>query len=236
MRTVTPFAILLLLSAAVSGPRVSAETFPPEGFDVLSGRATHQIEILGAGIFLTVMDGPTEVWRGNPYPYTASGGDEAIDTVMTSMNMTGSVGPFPGELHLQGAPPESPGMIIDTNPDPSDSYPAESFFDIFFEITVYGTPMGDLTIHNQDPLRMASVIHTIPPDLVLDFYEAVGWIPIGSYTPRAPNAPLELLPLPLYYPDDTLAGYLLNGTHSPEPGTFVLLAAGALLTLRRTRC
>jgi hypothetical protein len=78
------------------------------------------------------------------------------------MQLTGA-GPLFGPVMVRESPSrQSLGRIQQITP--TLDFPADSFFDIFVEID---TPLGPL--HNEDPIRMFSVIHAIPPIEALYF-------------------------------------------------------------------
>lgn len=207
-------------------------TFPPAGVDYIPGTGLLEIRMLpefGGQLLAGALDGTTIVERGDPY---TMGGQQIIATEMVSMNLSGEMGPFPAQLYLLA---ESPGMIIDENPDPDNSFPARSFFDVFFEVLVLDTPMGDLLLHNVDPLRMEATIIEIPPNLAETPFQAAGWIPFEDYRARDPDALLRGLPLILHAPDDMPMAELLYASHPPEPGVLAVLLAGGVALLRRRR-
>ncbi len=208
----TGVLVLALCLVGLSGS-AQAGTFPPAGQDVFVGKLFHNawINVLGQeleGEFF----GTTTVDRSNPVPDITGGGDERVDTVMTSMNMTGTVGIFDATLSLQIGTP-TVGEILDTNPNPADSFPAESFFDVFFEIDVLAVGM---TLHNNVPLRMVSVIDSIPPDL-----EGQPYYWDGNSDPLANE-------VQLFDASEVYQGYVTYGKH-PEPASVVLLVAGGLV-------
>jgi len=218
MRSATTYIAItagILLACTV---QAQAQTFPPPGVDMIPGRVDLVTEIYGAGTFPGEFFGDTVVSRSIPYPDTTGGGDEAIDTEILSMDLVGHVGLWPAELHLS-ALLRSLGKTTDTNPDPGDSFPAESFFDIFFEIDVFGAPMGDLSLHNDTALFMESMIEQIPPEL--------------GKTPFL--APPSALPVDLLDELGQPVGRVLAASHSPEPATMSLLALGAAGVLARRR-
>ncbi len=200
-----------------------AVEFPPAGQDIIQGVVTFEIQMAGEFVgepepvdFIGRFEGPTIVQRGDPYPDDSAGGQNAIDTEIVSLELLGQVqvvgttDAWPAHLTLQASRP-SFGRAIDTNVDPGIDFPAESFFDIFFEIQISGTPLGDVMLLNDEPLRMSSLIDQIPPDLGLTPYES------------DPAAPVTLL-LPAGQP----VGVVFFAKHTPEPGTIVLLVFGGL--------
>lgn len=222
---------VVVLAVMMATPAM-AQMFPPTGVDYIPGTGLLEIHMLPefSGQRLTgALHGTTVVRRGDPY---TMGGQQTIATEMISMNLSGEMGPFPAQLYLLA---ESPGMVIDANPDLYNSFPARSFFDIFFEVSVLDTPMGDLTLHNVDPLRMEATINEIPPNLAETPFEAVGWIPFEDYRARDPDALLRALPLILHAPDDTPMAELVYASHPPEPGVLAVLLAGGVALLRRRR-
>lgn len=118
---------------------------------------------------------------------------------------------------LAGVAQPSSGLITET---PTNSYLADSFFDIFMEIDIPG--FG--TLHNIDPFRVGAVIDRAPtirlpgtPPLLTNIYEP------------APS----ILPFWLYDENDQHVAnitLLLDGTDPhhmvPEPSVLLLLGAG----------
>ncbi|MBI3910260.1 MAG: hypothetical protein HY320_04925 [Armatimonadetes bacterium] len=107
--------------------------------------------------------GPTTVVRGNPQrgpqPRTYQ-----IDTELVSMNLTGFSSMLGGDVTVRESPTRaSTGRI--TGPS-KVGFPANSFFDVFVEIDVPG--IGRL--HNEQAVRLISIIHGIPP--IEDAYNA----------------------------------------------------------------
>jgi hypothetical protein len=220
-------------------------------------QASIKVELLSMpGVFLPgTFWGPSTVWRSNPFPYVGGGGQEAIQTKLLTLGgyvdnnpanglydegnelvagdgealvpMVGNVGGIPATMN-ESETKISPGMIIDTNPDAGDSFPARSFFDIFFEVSVAGFPI----LHNNDPLRMESTIDSVPPDIWVNKYVGTGWV--ESYYAGNPDAQVFDLPLKLYDPNEVwVANLTEHPIHQPEPAALGLLAIGGLVLLRR---
>lgn len=228
LRAACVLAVAVSLGA-LAGP-AQADMFPPAGQDMMHGVVTIEIELIGA-LFnepdpipvLGTFSGPTVIQRGDPIPDTSGGGDYSIQTEIVSMSLTGQVdvtglGVLPGVLTLRASHP-SLGRITDTNPDPGSDFPAQSYFDVFLEVTAVGTPFGDVTLLNDLPVRMYSLIDEIPPKL---------WLTPYVSDPMAPVVEVHL-------PTGQLAGVILMVEYSPEPGSLTLLALGALGLIRRRR-
>lgn len=218
-----PALVCAAAAAMLAGPAVGA-VFPPAGQDVIARtRMLFEVELEapygpGLGIWLPgVLEGPTTVERGDPY---LDGGFRVIDTEIVSLDLVGEVGPYPASLELSPFNP-SLGEIRDTDPDPLEDFPADSFFDIFFQVTVMPTPdpLTWLTLYNGYPHRMESVILEIPPDL--------------SETPyfQPQETPLLLDP----HDPQTRVGTLRGGEHQPEPATLGLMSLGAVILFRKRR-
>jgi hypothetical protein len=119
-------------------------------------------------------DGPTVVMRGAPADL--GGGLREIDVEIIAMQLTGTAtiladpgcGLPAGEVPVtvfEDPAQASSGKVTDTTPDPATDFPAESFFDIFFQID---TPVGILPGGPPngpagDPVHVENEIHTIPP-------------------------------------------------------------------------
>lgn len=113
-----------------------------------------------------VMSGPTTVHRnvasddsanfpGLPNPPVADGHVDAIDTEIVSMSLTG--GGFTLRAGAGGVPAlqASKGLVVEQAGGPML---ADSFFDVFFEVT-----SGPGQMYNQTPLRVTAVIDRVPP-------------------------------------------------------------------------
>lgn len=200
-----------LVASPVCGNQEHWVNSCPPGQDVFSSVAsvTVQDDPLNPTWTITVdlSDPATTIYRGQ-------GAGDTIQTEIVSLSLTGSgvvVHAGDGVGNLQGdGPTYSPGMVQTQVGDP---FIADSFFDVFFEVTIPG-PFPTLHNYATDPgqhLRMQTVLTEIPP--------MAGTI----YEPPIPY------PIPLYvngYPEPV--AWLTHASHTvtPEPGTIVFLGAG----------
>lgn len=118
-------------------------------------------------------EGPVIVQRGAPSGGTVPVEILAMQLAGTGTVVTGGPGcPPPGDYAVtvvERAAEASTGSLVDQNPDPALDFPADSFFDVFFDIVVSvngvdvvlagGPPGGPAG----DPVRVENVINTIPP-------------------------------------------------------------------------
>lgn len=207
-----PF-LLLFVGVAVD---TAAASYDPS-IDKLRSRIRGlEVEILATGDHLLVnhpcgLRGEVIVQRFNP---DDSDGDGLADiqTEMLSMNMSG------GGFTLRESPTQ-PSLGAIEELAQGTGFPANSFFDVFFEIDL---PTGD-TIFNIHPHRVVSVINRIPPfpHTVYEPDPDVPWWP--------PAPPVNPLPLPLYIDDGQgglihVANLIGNPIHKivPLPAAFPL--------------
>src|SRR5436190_16328837 len=80
-----------------------------------------------------------------------------IQTQITHMDLQGSNSAF-GPLHIRESP-SRPSLGQIRQQSPGADFPADSFFDVFIEMDM---PDGT-TLHNEQPIRVSSAIHGIPP-------------------------------------------------------------------------
>lgn len=146
---------------------------------------------------VTVSAGSTTVRRTEPCAGCLPGD---FDTEMLSLDMQGSSAL--GAIHLRESP-SRPSLGQIRQQSPGVVYPADSFFDVFFE---FDMPDGS-TLHNEAPLRMSSVIGAFPP---LD----------SLY--RSPKSSS----VPLLYSSGQPAGFLDFAAHVglPEGGALVVFS------------
>ena len=149
------FAMAALLAAGVSFAQVSPDGFPPAGIDEFDSSAIITIDLTSSGgpeITLTLV-GPARIDRSDPFD--PGDGRDVIETEILSMDLRGTSALGPITLRESGRK-QSSGIIRQQTP--SQDFPAESFFDVFVEVS---TDVG--VFHNQDPIRLQAVIEEIPP-------------------------------------------------------------------------
>jgi hypothetical protein len=199
------------------------EPFPEAGCDSFGSAARVKYQVNGSDVVQTVnLGGPTLIVRHNA-PHKAGGFDE-VDTEIIAMELTSTSG-------LQMTVRESPtrassGKIIEKeNTGPNKmNFPAFSYFDIFFEVDV-----GGITLHNNDPFRMACQIEEVPP--VLCFYLPPITGPIVLYdaneTKIATLRHAVHIPLP---PKETLIIFSNEQKITPTPATSTPTQGGPTAT------
>ncbi|MBI1803007.1 MAG: T9SS type A sorting domain-containing protein [Ignavibacteriae bacterium] len=140
--------------------RPDPSVFPTTGGIDFLGYTTAQITISPYGVpqqdIPLCASGPTTIRRANP-----SGGT-AADSMQTEITLLELKGTLPEPYF-----PNNDTFIIRHKTDrrsygaiQGNSFPAYSFFDVFFEIEV---PSMGLKMVNKDPTRMSTTINTIPP-------------------------------------------------------------------------
>ena len=196
---------------------------------------------LGGDYTTSPLSGHTLVWRENVYPGPgpepdANGDNDLLMDIPTgflefehsgTINISGS--DLPLRL-LQSLTRETLGVVEQTS---GADFPAESFFDVFFEIEVDTPSMGTLTLYNTTALRMIQrELDGFPPspDIVYESNQApLGWWPENEADtdvgyPFAPD--LGDWPLPLYMdgvsgPVGELTGHPIHDI-VPEPATLII--------------
>jgi hypothetical protein len=166
------------------------QPFPQPGCDSFQSAAKVNITFNGTDQVISAeLSGPTLIERKNkPRDINGNGLDE-IQTEIVSLELTG------GGVTVHLAPsPASTGLIEEQlNSTPGLDFPANSFFDVFFEVVVNGH-----TLHNATPLRVQCKITEIPP------YKCL-------YFPSISD------PILLFDPQGVKVGELLHGLHIPIP-------------------
>jgi hypothetical protein len=217
----TRFRLLSALVMLVALPGLASAL--PAGFDYFGSIGEHQIEFFGEygfpyGVYDFSITGPTEVYRAEAV-YDPDPDHFLIDTEIVSMTLHGIHPDFGRYSLIQSPTRSSTGEIrgqTDGTEDPAGSpnpdFPAESFFDVFFELTLEDVGTEDIILYNRDPLHMETLINGIPP------YGDIYQYPGGG--------------VDLYFRGpEVVVGRTTAARHipTPEPGTLMLLASGLSL-------
>ena len=133
----------------------AAATYPPAGLDEFKSAAGLEADVraIGGPVVSATVKGPTKVRRGGPIEQPD--GRTIVDNEIISLELTGGTTSFPITVRENSAR-KSNGIIRQQTP--GVDFPADSFFDIYVEIT---TPLG--VLHNKQPIRLGAVINAIPP-------------------------------------------------------------------------
>jgi parallel beta-helix repeat protein len=129
----------------------------PGGTDIVDGAYVLGLEIFGLGVENITLGGPTAIVGGKQGDADHDGLAD-IETEIVSMRLTGNSTVF-GQIETYETPNNaSKGLIEEL--ESGTGFPAESFFDVFFEIVI---EEENLTLINLDPLRLEAIIYDIPP-------------------------------------------------------------------------
>ena len=188
-----------------SGPATGE--YPGMGDDTFASGAHLTLELQGMPPMHLTSNGPTTVHRSEPCTGTCTpDGRSFFDTEMLSMQLQGMspVGPF---MVRESPTRASTGRT--TQQSPGVDFPADSFFDVFFEID---TAIGPL--HNDQPLHMSSVITSLPAYGSLFQSDSLAAIPVldSSNQPVGLVRSVTHIPLP---PDEILIVF----RNVPPPAT-----------------
>lgn len=145
----------------VLGEYQSWQPPPPAGSDCFDSWVTLRLTIFppyfpGGCTETLMIGGPFKIFRGNP----TNTGPLLLDSIQTLMACARFTGPSicAGALTARLSPTiASSGSIKSLAP--AENFPADSFFDVFFEID---TNLG--TLHNSSPSHMQTTINKVPPD------------------------------------------------------------------------
>lgn len=137
--------------------------FPPGGVDEFPSGVQLTLDVPGSGPAHVTLNGPSRVRRSDPHDTDGDGRME-IETELLSMNLTGA-SPL-GPMQLRESPTRtSMGRIVQRTA--GVDFPADSFFDVFFDISLDG---GNNWLPMDQPVRMDAVIDAIPP--ILAYYQS----------------------------------------------------------------
>ena len=165
--------------------------YPPGGRDEFPSGALLTLELPGTGAAHVTLNGPTVVQRSDPHDADGDGRQE-IETELLSMSLTG-LSPW-GPLMVRESPTRaSLGRIVQRTP--GVDFPADSFFDVFFDISLDG---GLTWLPVEQPVRMEAVIEAIPPIL-------------ATYRPPQPIA------IPVLGPNGQVIAVIRHVLHIPLP-------------------
>ncbi len=183
----------------------------PAGDDQMPSRALAGLDFDGDGVPETnlILRGPVTIRR--------DAGDATTHTIQTeilSMNLTG------GGVTLRagfgggvgGVLPPTLGSIVEQS---GDNTMADSFFDVFFEVT---SPSLATPLYNREPLRVASKINCIPPDTT--------YIHVTQRIPLFDNAVVGGVPV----------AWLVAPNHTTFPTEACCLDSGRCADLRPQLC
>ena len=137
------------------------ESFPPAGTDTFPTSIMFVDQDEDGGPVLLGAQGPTIVERSDPLP-TPTG--RVIETEIVSMELTGvsPLGPVSIRAGRSFGLPPSTGRTFGSSP--GSDFPAESFFDVFYEIEI-----GGAQLCNTQPQQVSATITEIPPVNPLEF-------------------------------------------------------------------
>jgi len=168
-----------------------ASAYPPGGVDEFPSGALLTLDVPEVGTAYVTLNGPTVVQRSDPHDSDGDGRLE-IETEIVSMNLTG-VSPW-GPLMLRESPTRpSLGRIVQQTP--GADFPADSFFDVFTELSVDG---GQSWLPVEQPIRMQAVINAIPP--ILAYYQ-----------------PPQPIAVPVIGPNGQVIAIIRHALHIPLP-------------------
>jgi len=205
--SVVALAVALILALATYS--TAAGPAPRAGTDSFESIAAIELQRAPGQPSLTVdLVGRTMVRRGEP-----KGG--TIETELLQLDLAGSgadpvLGFFDVFVRLNPTRP-SLGMIMG-HIEPGGFFPADSFFDVFFEVEVrpQGQPTGRV-LHNEQPARVEATINSIPP-LEVEYSSRTG--------------------TPLFNANGTPDGFVLHIAHIPTTPSHARIKR-ELITLER---
>ncbi|MBE2233124.1 MAG: LamG domain-containing protein, partial [Anaerolinea sp.] len=165
--------------------------FPPGGVDEFPAGVLLTLEMPSGGMSHITLNGPARMLRGDPHDSDGDGRME-IDTELVAMDLSG-LSPL-GAVRLRESPTRpSTGRMVQQAP--GVDFPADSFFDVFFEITWDG---GQTWMPLPQPVPIETAITAIPP--ILAHYNSPPTLAVPVPGPGGQNAGvlrhLLFVPLP----------------------------------------
>ena len=154
----------IIKAVHIPEPPEECDCFPPAGQDVMQTTLSHAIDLSGLNITCTDFTGTMVVQRSDPYINAA--GYCCIDTTVVSMDMVGTctggpAGPIQGRIRL-GPNQPSTGTICQKTPG-GPCFPANSCFEIFFQIEIDLGGGNVCVFKNCDPAVMCCCVDDLPP-------------------------------------------------------------------------
>jgi len=206
-RFLLPFLTLglvaLLLVGGLLPPRATAGGLPPAGTDTLDASAEISVvSLLGAETIS--FTGTVTIERSDP---RIDGGVEVVDAEIVSMDIEGTsvVGPI---SVTQSVTLASIGEIRSLQS--GEKFPASSFFDVFIDVTVPGSPSDPLILHNEEPFRLVPTSGGSEVPLT-------AWPPTGVTYQGEPDPCIPLLPALPAQVCVTMVSVTFGGPQPPMP-------------------
>jgi len=159
-------AVGLALGGCGGGGKKAGTDYPAAGDDTFENtKATVHIEITPEGaagpggpllqqLETVELEGPARIHRGDPQ---LDGDVYVVPTEIMEMELTGTAS-FGDVTVRESAEKPSTGEVRQRKK--GEDSPADSFFDIFFEVDI---PDLDMTLHNEEAMHMAAELHDLPP-------------------------------------------------------------------------
>ena len=190
---VTPFCVDVELpgTAGAAGDNFVACPNDPATCDSFDSGALVNVGIVGSDeLFGVTLNGPTVIKRSA----VVGGALDSVQTEIIQLDLAGTSTEL-GDIQVTLAPqPASTGKITEQENDTGElDFPADSFFDIYFEVELEGT-----TLHNEEPLHLECKIEQIPPELC-------------AYEPPIPE------PIQLFNTDGVKIAFIDHAMHIPLP-------------------
>ena len=160
----------------------------------------------GGGGSSVTATGPSLVHRSEPCAGCLPNGGDMVQTEMLSMDLQGSSVDL-GTIHLRESP-SRPSLGQIRQQTPGVDYPADSFFDIFFEVDL----ASGTTLHNEQPLRATA---TLSDGTSRNNTYSTGCSPIPLLdSNNQPAGAISCLALVALYPDET---FIVFRNQPPAP-------------------